>query len=206
MPRQSTSVRRSEGRIRGADRSDQQLVEGIRRGDQSDFSLLYDRYFPRVYAFVQQRLRNRADAEELVQEVFTAAFRSIDAYAGESSLAAWMYGIARNTVNNHIRRSVAQEQRLERAGGEVSRSAQALDACTPEEHLSLMRCEERLREQLASLAGWQAEAFLMRHVDDLSIDEIAERVARSNDAVRSSLYRVKKLLVEAVDPSGAVTV
>jgi len=179
--------------------SDRELIEGIQRGSESHFNHLYERYFQRIFGFVYVRMRNRADAEEVVQETFTAVYRSIDAYRGQSSLAAWIYGIAKNTVNNHIRRARAQSQRVEKAEAELSRGLQNLDACTPEEHLSLRRCEDAVRESLESVGEWHAEAFVLRHFEDLPIDEIARRVSRSNDAVRSSLYRMKKLLVEAVD-------
>jgi len=183
--------------------SDRELIEGIRRGNEQHFTHLYDRYFQRIYSFVYLRMRNRADAEEVVQETFTAVYRSIDAYRGQSSLAAWIYGIAKNTVNNHIRRAKAQTQRVEKAEAELTRGLQNLGACTPEDHLNLSRCETALRESLESVGAWHAEAFVLRHFEDLPIDEIARRVSRSNDAVRSSLYRMKKLLVEAVDSATA---
>jgi DNA-directed RNA polymerase specialized sigma24 family protein len=50
---------------------------------------------------------------------------------------------------------------------------------------------------------WQAEVFVLRHIENLPIQEIAQRTHRSNDAIRSSLYRVKRLLVEAGNPDGA---
>lgn len=177
---------------------DVELVERIRRSDQVAFNLLYERYFPRVYSYVQVRLRNRADSEEVVQEVFTAVFSSIGGYRGRSSLLAWVYGIAKNTVNNHIRRAKAHEQRIERAEPELLRSSWSLDCCTPEEHLSLRRSEEAIRQRLSDMAEWHSEVFMMRHVENLSICEIAQKVSRSSDAVRSSLYRMKKLLVDEV--------
>ena len=185
--------------------SDRELIEGIKGGSEAHFTHLYDRYFQRIYSFVYLRMRNRADAEEVVQETFTAVYRSVEAYRGQSSLAAWIYGIAKNTINNHIRRDRAQAQRVEKAEAELTRGRQNLDACTPEERLTLSRCEAALRESLESVGEWHAEAFVLRHFEDLSIDEIAQRVSRSNDAVRSSLYRMKMLLVAAVD-TGAATV
>jgi RNA polymerase sigma-70 factor (ECF subfamily) len=182
-------------------RSDTQLVEGIRQASQADFTVLYERYFPRIYSFAYGRLHNHADTEEVVQETFMAVFRSIDAYRGQSSLLSWIYGIAKNTVNNHIRRARAHDQRVERAESELVRSAHSLDACTPEEHLSLHRYQDAIRDRLAGVADWHHEVFVLRHVENLSIGEIARRVSRSNDAVRSSLYRIKRLLVEAVDPN-----
>ena len=183
--------------------SDRELIEGIQGGSEAHFTHLYERYFQRIYSFVYLRMRNRADAEEVVQETFTAVYRSIGAFRGQSSLAAWIYGIAKNTVNNHIRRAKAQVQRIEKAEAELTRGLQNLDACTPEDNLNLHRCESALRESLESVGEWHAEAFILRHFEDLTIDEIARRVSRSNDAVRSSLYRMKKLLVAAVDAESA---
>jgi RNA polymerase sigma-70 factor (ECF subfamily) len=184
-------------RTPAARRTDQELVTGIRRAIEADFNLLYERYFQRVYGYAYQRLRNRADAEEVAQETFTAVFRSIDAYRGQSSLLSWIYGIAKNTVNNHLRRAKAHEQRMERAEFALQNTA-GLSAYTPEEQLNLRRCEDAIHEGLSSVADWHAEVFRLRHVEDLSIGEIARRVSRSNDAVRSSLYRVKRMLVEAI--------
>jgi RNA polymerase sigma-70 factor (ECF subfamily) len=182
-------------------RSDEDLVAGIRRSSQADFNELYERYFQRVYSFAFARLRNRADAEEVVQETFTAVFRSIDAYRGQSTLLCWIYGIAKNNVNNHLRRAKSHELRVERAEPGMVLGAASLDTSTPEEQLSLRRYEESFQKLMSSVADWQSEVFWLRHVENLSIGEISERVKRSNDAVRSSLYRVKRMLVQAVDPA-----
>lgn len=182
-------------------RSDEELVAGIRLGRETDFNELYERYFQRVYSFAFARLRNRADAEEVVQESFTAVFRSIDAYRGQSTLLCWIYGITKNNVNNHLRRAKSHELRVERAEAGMVMGAASLDASTPEDQLSLKRYEESVSKLLASVSGWQSEVFWLRHVENLTIGEISERVKRSNDAVRSSLYRVKRMLVEAVDPA-----
>jgi RNA polymerase sigma-70 factor (ECF subfamily) len=185
------------------DRTDQELLAGIRRSSEEDFGVLYDRYFQRVYSYAHQRLRNRADAEEVTQETFTAVFRSIDGYRGQSSLLSWIYGIAKNNVNNHLRRAKAHDTRIERAERSLVRSAASLDACTPEEHLSLQRCAKAVQERLSEVADWHAEVFVMRHLDNLPIEEIARRTSRSNDAIRSSLYRVKRLVVEAIDSNAS---
>jgi RNA polymerase sigma-70 factor (ECF subfamily) len=191
------TTKRIDSRL-AAETTDQELARRIRAADEAAFNELYKRYFQRVYSYVYLRRRNHADAEEVVQEVFTAVFRSIDAYRGKSSLLAWIYGIAKNTVNNHIRRSRAHEQRIERAELDLLRSSYTMDSCTPEEHLSLRRSEEAIRGRLESMADWHSEVFVLRHVENLSIGEIAGRVSRSNDAVRSSLYRMKRLLLDEV--------
>jgi RNA polymerase sigma-70 factor (ECF subfamily) len=184
-------------------RTDQELVAAIRAGNEPAFSILYDRYFQRVYNFSYARLRNRADAEEATQDTFTAVFRSISAYRGTASLLSWIYGIARNTVNNQIRKARAHELRVERAQAEVGTPALGVDDYSPEERLGFQRCANVIEDTLTSVTPWQAEVFVLRHFENLPIQEIADRMSRSNDAVRSSLYRVKRLVVEALESEGA---
>lgn len=183
--------------------SDQALLEGIRRASEAHFAELYERYFQRIYGFVYARIRNHADAEEIVQETFTAVFRSFDSYRGQSSLLSWIYGIAKNTVNNALRRARIQDERQETAAPELLRPQPSLATCTPEEQLDLRRYTDAIKEKLDSVATWQTEIFVMRHLQNLSIREISERTERSSDAVRSSLYRVKRLLVDSADPGAA---
>jgi RNA polymerase sigma-70 factor (ECF subfamily) len=182
---------------------DHELVQGIRAGSELHFDELYRRYFQRIYRFTYHRVRNRADTEELVQEAFAAVFGSIGAYRGTSSLLAWIYGIAKNTVNSFLRRSRNQETGLERARPRLERAPDTLTGGTPEEQLALRRYAETLHSRLEQLGGWQAEVFVLRHVENLPIREIARRTSRSNDAIRSSLCRVKRLLVAAGELSPA---
>ena len=103
-------------------------------------------------------------------------------------------------MNNHLRRAKSHELRVERAEPGMMLGTASLDTSTPEEQLSLRRYQESVQKLLSNVADWQTEVFWLRHVENLTIGEIAQRVRRSNDAVRSSLYRVKRMLVEAVDP------
>jgi RNA polymerase sigma-70 factor (ECF subfamily) len=175
---------------------DEALFEGIRAGSEPHFNALYDRYFRRVYGFVLARVRDHADAEELAQESFVAVFRGIAGYSGRSTPLAWIYGIAKNTVNNHCRRQRAQTERADAAGPEALHSTSAEWRSTPLDDFEMRQSLRRMDDRLHSVTGWQVEVFWLRHVEDLSIDEIAARLDRSNDAIRSSLYRVKRLLSE----------
>jgi RNA polymerase sigma-70 factor (ECF subfamily) len=176
------------------------LVGRIRLGDQTAFNDLYERYFQRIYNFAYVRVRNHADAEEITQETFTGVFRCIEAFRGQASLVSWIYGIAKNTVNNHLRRLKNQEARFEQASAELARQPMAAAALDPEEQLTLRRYIDAIQQRLGDIARWQVEVFMLRHVENLPIPEIARRTERSSDAIRSSLYRVKRLLVEASDP------
>jgi RNA polymerase sigma-70 factor (ECF subfamily) len=176
---------------------DEELFDAVRGGSEVHFNELYERYFQRIYNFIYLRVRNHADAEELTQETFTAVFRSAAGWSGRSRPLGWVFGIAKNTVYNHLRRTRNHGQRLEQAGPGVLRSSSPLWSFTPEEQLTLDRCAHDLEERLQSVSEWQAEVFYLRHVENLPIREISRRTSRSSDAIRSGLYRIKRLLMEA---------
>ena len=177
--------------------SDQDLLEGIRAESEPHFAELYTRYFQRIYNFVYARMRNHAEAEEVVQETFLAVFRSFGNYSGQSSLLSWIYGIAKNTTNNHLRRAKSQTERIDLADDEDLIPRASIGEGMPDEQLDLHRFRELLDERLESLSDWQTEIFEMRHFENLSIPEISRRASRSSDAVRSSLYRVKRMFFDA---------
>lgn len=177
--------------------TDEELVLQIGQASEVHFRELYERTFHWVYGFAYSRVRNHADAEELTQEIFASVFSSIAGYRGRSSLLTWIYGVAKNTVNDHLRQAKAHDERLRRAGPGVARGASQLESASPEEQLGLRRKLEAVRESLDALTPWQVEVFFLRHFENLSIVEIAERTSRSRNAVRSSLYRVKRVLLDA---------
>lgn len=194
--------------VRAAALTDQELLEGLRAGHETHFGELYNRYFQRIYNFVFARVRNHVDCEEIVQETFIAVFRSFENYRGQSSLLSWIYGIAKNTTNNALRRARNQNERIELVEeGELLPSA-ALATHSPDDLLDLSRFGDQLNARLEQIADWQAEIFAMRHFENLSIPEISKRTRRSSDAVRSSLYRVKRIFFETALPgsgSGAAS-
>ena len=199
---QATRPRRKKLPVQKAE--DAQLLRELRKGSQSAFDSLYQRYFQRIYNFSYLRLRNHADTEEVVQETFTAVFKCIDSFKGRSTLSSWIYGIAKNTINNHIRRAKTEEARVERTECEGLRPTESLVTGTPEEQLRLRRYLEVIGDKMEALAPWQVEVFELRHLHDLSIQEISERTSRSSDAIRSSLYRMKRVLIESAEAGGPI--
>jgi RNA polymerase sigma-70 factor (ECF subfamily) len=185
-----------------AELSDQALLEGIRNASEPHFTELYQRYFDRIYNFVHSRIRNHADAEEISQETFVTVFRSIGSYRGQASLLSWIYGVARNLTNNSIRRVQSQNQKLHSVDPEDLMPRPTIGRCAPDEQLFLRRYTRSIREQFESLGDWQKRVFEMRHLENLSISEIAERTDRSSDAIRSSLYRTKRMMLETANLAG----
>ena len=84
--------------------TDEALVERVRERDGAAFDTLYERYFARIYRFLDRRLGNRAEVEEGVEEVFTGLFASLDAFRGEVPFAAWVFGLARRVLASRFAR------------------------------------------------------------------------------------------------------
>lgn len=179
--------------------TDEQLVDQIKAGDREAFEALYRKFFPRVYRFVQRRMGNRSDVEETVQEIFIAAFSSLGAYRGEAPFGAWVYGLARRTIANRFKRKRAETVPWSDTDIALADAAAAVsdDAHGPNPHAAYER-NERLAQldsaaQLLSPSQW--EYFRLHHLEDVPIEDIARRGGLSRDAVKSHLYRARKLLL-----------
>lgn len=176
--------------------SDQDLVDRLRSGDREAFEILYDRYFPRIYSFVDRRLRSREDAEETVQEVFFHLFSSIHGFRSEAPFAAWLFGLTRRTLANRFKRKRHEVVPLGDGDSDDGRSPTASLAEDPhaayEYRERLARMEAAIRQDLTAE---QRALFQLHHLEDRSIQEIARSVAKSEDAIKSHLYRARKLIL-----------
>jgi len=183
----------------GAHVTDEELVESILGGDESAFEALYERYFSRIYHFVDKRMHNRADTEEVTQEVFASLFTSLGSFRREAPFAAWAFGVTRRTIATRFKKKrhetvVLSEEDAEQAG----RLSVAALQREPDPH-EVYEYNERIgRMQDAAsrdLTGEQRMLFRLHHIQNRSIQEIARQVAKSEDAVKSHLYRARKVLL-----------
>jgi RNA polymerase sigma-70 factor (ECF subfamily) len=177
---------------------DEALVEAVRQGDRSAFDQLYALYFPRVYRFVDRRLANRADVEETVQEVFFNLFASLASFRGDAPFAAWVFGVTRRTLASRFKRrrhivvplGDDEPEGVDRLSDTVQRE--------PDPH-AMYECTERLARLESAierdLSPEQWELFQLHHLQNRSIQEIARETSKSEDAVKSHLYRARRLLL-----------
>lgn len=174
---------------------DRDLVRRVNEGDEAAFRALYDRYFPRVYDFVQRRLRNRADTEETVQEVFINVFSSIDSFRGEAPFAAWVFGITRRTLAARFKRKRHPMIPLADVEGDsnLAERGSAGDPLAAYEYREqIERMDAVMREKLSPE---QCQLVQRHHLQHQSIQDIARDLCKSEDAVKSNLYRARKLLL-----------
>lgn len=176
---------------------DEQLVARVLAGERHAFDVLYERYMKRVYSFVQKRLGNPADSEEVVQEVFLSAFSSLASFRGESSFASWVLGIARRTIANRYKKMRAPTVPLEIDGNIAALTNNTM--ATPLTPLEHYECLERIaqidQDVEHTLSSEQRKLFRLHHLEHRSIAEIASHLGKSQDAIKSNLYRARKLLL-----------
>jgi RNA polymerase sigma factor (sigma-70 family) len=172
--------------------SDERLIALTRRGHHGAFEALVQRYQPRLLAFCRHMLGSQEDAEDVLQEVFTAAFNAIRADDRPINARPWLYRIARNRSLNHLRRPQPAGQDsmdvFERDGGATTADT--------------VHKREEFRQIVADvhqLPETQRTALLLREIDALSYDQIAEAMDTTIPSVKSLLVRARVSLAEAAE-------
>jgi RNA polymerase sigma factor (sigma-70 family) len=172
--------------------SDERLIALTRRGQHAAFEALCSRYQSRLLSFCRHMLGSREDAEDVLQEVFAAAFNAVLADEREINVRPWLYRIARNRSLNHLRRASAV--------GVDSMDIHFADHGMSTGDRAIRR--ESFRELLSDvhdLPETQRTALLLREIDALSYEQIAHAMETTVPSVKSLLVRARISLAEAAE-------
>lgn len=179
--------------------SDALLLEGLRAGEEAAFEDLVQRFSQPVYNVVYRLLSDPGETSDVVQEVFLKVFRSVGSFRGQSTLKTWIYRIAINETHNHRRwrhRRKDHEIGLEDEQGDGMTYEQVLpDTGRSPFEVTLDRESEALLEQaLEQVKPAFRTALILRDVEGLSYEEIAEILDVSLGTVKSRLVRGREAL------------
>jgi RNA polymerase sigma factor (sigma-70 family) len=172
--------------------SDERLVALTRRGNQSAFEALVARYESRLLAFCRHMLGSREDAEDVLQEVFAAAFNAMLADERPINARPWLYRIARNRSLNHLRKHTA-------IGVDSMDVHLAENGATTADKVHRREEFRQLMGDVQELPETQRTALLLREIDALSYDQIAEAMETTVPSVKSLLVRARVSLAEAAE-------
>ena len=162
--------------------SDIDLIMQVRAGDQAAFAQLYERYAPAIYRYIYYRVGEAELAEDLRSEVFLRMFEDLDRYEDRGwPLSAWLYRIAHDrTVDSVRRRKVRSYVPLEDWNG----------VCDgPETTMAMKLDREEIAQLMEHLTEEQRQVIRLRFMADLSIQEVAQRIGRSEGAVKALQHR-----------------
>jgi RNA polymerase sigma-70 factor, ECF subfamily len=171
------------------------LVRRTLDGDARAFTELVDRHAAACLRFATRMLGDRSDAEDVAQETFLRAFKALESYDERLPFRTWLFSI----LINRCRTALSQRMRRERR---VVFDNEALERSSVEAGQEAMELREELNRAIAALSPEQREAFLLRHIEELSYEEIMSVTGAGMSAlkmrVKRACERLQQLLAEGV--------
>jgi RNA polymerase sigma-70 factor (ECF subfamily) len=185
------------------------LLSRARLGDQSAFERLVERHLPQVWRAVWRVVRHKQDAEDVVQETFLTAWRSLPDFRGDAAFATWLHRIAVTRSLHHVERAGERLRRASRSIDDEETGATVLIALeggrsgtageSPLRQLEAKELLARLQACLEKLPpAWRA-VLALRDVDALAYEEIARALDVALGTVRSRLARARMALKQCVE-------
>lgn len=168
---------------------DERLVGLVRRGNEHAFEALVSRYRVRLLAFCKHMVGTREDAEDVLQEVFAAAYKAMRADTREINVRPWLYRIARNRSLNHLRRPRT-------AGLDSMDIFEIAGGTTTADQVAAKIEFAQLVEDMGALPETQRSALLMREMGSLSYEQIADAMETTVPGIKSLLVRARVGLAE----------
>ena len=176
---------------------DAELVRRAQKGEKAAFDLLVRKYQHRIAAVVSRFIRDYAECQDVVQDSFIKAYRSLPGFRGDSQFYTWMYRIAVNTAKNHLasrKRRPGSDVELEDAE-HIDGGIHVQDNDTPEHELLREEVAKVVSKALDQLPDDIRQAITLREMEGLSYEEIAEVMNTPVGTVRSRIFRAR----EAID-------
>lgn len=176
------------------------LLRRLRDRDERAFRELVDEHRDRVFNITYRMLGNRAEAEDVAQEVFIAVFKTIDQFREESKFSTWLYRVTVNHCKNRIkylaRRHDRDKDELDETSQQTNGAVTGMPvrAAQPDKALASAQMEKLLHEAIADLDEEQRQVVILRDVEDLSIEEICEITELPDGTVKSRLHRARLVL------------
>jgi RNA polymerase sigma-70 factor (ECF subfamily) len=187
---------------RAAKDADQFLVEQFRSGDHAAFDVLVHRHYERIYELVYYFTHNVEDAYDITQEVFLRVFSALATFKGDAAFYTWLYRIALNACTDYRRRR-ARYRDVELTdevlhGGDARRFSRR--ERTPPENTLRAELSEQIQRAISVLPAKQRQVFVLRYMEDLSLQEIATIVGRELGTVKAHLFHATRKMRRLLAP------
>src|SRR5579859_5050467 len=183
--------------------SDQMLVERVQRGDKTAFDVLVRKYQQKIIKLVTRYVHDGTEALDVAQEAFIKAYRAIPGFRGDSAFYTWLYRIAINTAKNHL---VAEGRRPLDHGVDLQdpeqydMQARLRDMDTPERLLLTDEIQRTVEATINELPEDLRTAIVLREIEGMSYEQIAETMSCPVGTVRSRIFRAREAIDEKLRP------
>jgi RNA polymerase sigma-70 factor (ECF subfamily) len=176
---------------------DQRLVEKACAGETAAFRKLVERYQKQVYYLARDMTGNHQDAEDLSQDVFIKAYRSLDRFRGDAKFSSWLYRITVNTCIDKSRKKTLKSMQLEENMDDMHSTTNDTPRQgfpDPEKTTEASLIRLHIETALQKLTDKERTVFVLRHYRSLKLNEIAEILEVNTGTVKSTLFRaIQKL-------------
>jgi RNA polymerase sigma-70 factor, ECF subfamily len=185
------------------DDNDQQLVERVQRGDRSAFDWLVLKYQHKVLKLVGRFVKDHAEAQDIAQEAFLKAYRALPSFRGQSAFYTWLYRIAINTAKNAL---VSARRRPVEFGFDMQdpeqqdRQARLKEGETPDHVLLTEEIRSTVTKAIEQLPEDLRTAIVLRELEGLSYEQIAEAMDCPVGTVRSRIFRAREAIDKRLKP------
>ena len=182
---------------------DQELVARAQAGDRRAFDLLVLKYQQKVAGLIARYLRDPNEVQDVAQEAFIKAYRALGGFRGESAFYTWLYRIAINAAKNHLasrgRRPPRDDMEMEVAE-QLESGGRLREMGTPENHLLSEEIAQTVQKALDELPEDLRTAIVLRELEGLSYEEIAEAMDCPIGTVRSRIFRARDAIDKRLSP------
>lgn len=190
--------------------SDSELVAHARRGDEHAFRAIMERHNQRLYRVARTLLRDDSEAEDVVQETYLRAFAGLSGFRGESSLATWLTRIALNEALGRKRKQkptveLEAVDAIQESSSQIIRFPMMNANTDPERAAAQREIRKLLESSIDALPEPFRVVFVMRDVEELSIEETAAFLGIRPQTVKTRLHRARRQLRESLDEHLAST-
>ncbi len=183
--------------------TDRELVGRVKKGDKGAFDLLVLKYQHKIVKLVMRYVKDPSEAMDVAQEAFLKAYRAMATFRGDSAFYTWLYRIAINTAKNHLvaakRRPVDFELDLQDPD-QYELSNRLKDIDTPEGLLLSNEIREAVEDAISGLPEDLRTAILLREIEGMSYEEIAQAMTCPVGTVRSRIFRAREAIDKRLQP------
>jgi RNA polymerase sigma-70 factor (ECF subfamily) len=180
---------------------DPSIVRRVAAGDRSAFELLMRRYNRRLYRLARAALRDQTEAEDALQEAYLSAYRLMGQFRGEAALSSWLSRLVLNECLGRLRRSARRHNLVPimSSDSEIDINAMPTRDCDlPDKVLGRAQMRALLEHKLDALPESFRVVFVLRSVEELSVEETAQSLGIPEETVRSRHFRARSLLRESL--------
>jgi RNA polymerase sigma-70 factor (ECF subfamily) len=182
---------------------DQELVLRVQKGDKKAFDLLVLKYQQKISNLISRYIRDPHEVMDVTQEAFIKAYRALPKFRGDSAFYTWLYRIAINTAKNYLvaqgRRPPSDDVEAETAE-QMDVGVRLKETGTPENHVLTEEISQTVQKAIEDLPEDLRTAIILRELEGMSYEEIANAMSCPVGTVRSRIFRAREAIDKKLSP------